>query len=58
MTQWAVRNSLSTVLVSGCDAMGGEKQFKVGFGGGMVLASGCDALGCERQFKEGFGGRM
>ena len=33
--QWAVIGSLRRVLAGGCDAMGGERQFKEGFGGRM-----------------------
>ena len=35
MTQRVVRGSLRKVLAGGCDAMGGERQFKEGFGGRM-----------------------
>ena len=54
-----MRDSLRKVLASGCDAMGGERQFKEGFWwvdvtqwavrGSLrrVLAGACDAMGGE-----------
>ena len=35
VTQWVVRSSSKRILAGGCDAMGGERQFKDGFGGRM-----------------------
>ena len=50
--QWVVRASLRRVLAGGCDAVGGERKFKEGFGGRMCTVGG------ESEFNEGFGGRM
>ena len=46
MTQWAVRGSLRRVLGGGCDAMGGEREFKEGFG---VQLHACGAAGSGEQ---------